>query len=61
MHLNSVTRKDTPLVMHNFRNIFDARLKNKEQEKTRLMEQRIQCIQIDYIKAVRLLNAAHGL
>lgn len=61
MHLNSITRKDTPLVMHNFRNIFDVRLKNKEQDKTRLMEQRIQYIQIDYIKAGSLLNAVHGL
>ena len=61
MRLNSITRKDTPLVMNNFRGIFDVRLKNKEQDNTRLMEQRIQCIQTDFIKAASLLNSAHGL
>ena len=48
-------------MMNNLRNIFDVRLKNKEQDKTGLMEQRIQCIQIDYIKAVSSLNSVHGL
>lgn len=61
MHLNSVTGKDAPSVMHNFRKIFDVRLKNKEQDKTRLMEQRIQCTQRDYIKAGSPLNSVHGL
>lgn len=48
-------------MMNNFRGIFDVRLKNKEQDKTRLMEQRIQRIQIDSIKAASLLNSACGL
>lgn len=52
--------KGTPFVMSNFRNIFDVRLKNKDQDKTGLMEQ-IQCIQVDYIKALSLLNSIHGI
>lgn len=61
MHLNSVTGKDVPFVMNNFRYIFDVELKNKEQDKTRLMEQRIQRLQRDYIKAVSPLHSVRGL
>ena len=62
MHLNSITGKDTPhFMMSNFRNISDVRLKNKEQDKTGLMKQRTQCIQIDYMKVVSSLNSLHGL
>lgn len=38
--------------MNDFRNISDGRLKNTEQDKTELMEQRIWYIQIDFTKAV---------
>lgn len=40
---------------NDFRNISDVRLKNKEQDKTGLMEQRIQCIQNESIEALSSL------
>lgn len=61
MHGNSVAGNDDSFVMNHFRDISDVRLKRKEQDKTKLMEQRVPSIQIDFLKAASPLSSAHGL